>query len=120
MAMKRGFYTVDGEIIGESASAGTINFAMYGLGSVTGTLRGRAASEHQRVQAVQGAPRIAELGHRVETAVGGLAGDDDQGRRDSLMTQGQVTLTVLGQVRCDEGGRPARAIQVRFKSTAAW
>ena len=38
--MKRSFHTVDGEIIGESTSAGTINYATDDLGSVTGALVG--------------------------------------------------------------------------------
>jgi hypothetical protein len=34
------YYTVDGEIVGESTSAGAINYATDALGSVTGTLVG--------------------------------------------------------------------------------
>ena len=34
------YYTVDGAIIGESTSAGAINYATDALGSVTGTLVG--------------------------------------------------------------------------------
>ena len=36
--MKRSFYTVDGEIVGESTGSTTINYARDALGSVTGTL----------------------------------------------------------------------------------
>ena len=42
MAMKRSFYTVNGEIIGEGTSGGEINYATDALGSVTGTLVGSA------------------------------------------------------------------------------
>lgn len=40
MAMKRSFYTVDGEMIGERTVSGRVNYATDALGSVTGTLVG--------------------------------------------------------------------------------